>query len=137
MSEDDRLMEPPEMFRRPTDPAEPPPPLRSGDRITALHHEWARMHSGADAATVAGRLRNEVRSVASRITNRADHRLLGDLVRAVDAVAERCDALSERTANLEIIVDDLARILGEEVTQLRAAIESRAAEGSAGSPLPQ
>jgi hypothetical protein len=95
------------------------------------------MHSGADAATVAGRLRNEVRSVASRITNRADHRLLGDLVRAVDAVAERCDALSERTANLEIIVDDLARILGEEVTQLRAAIESRAAEGSAGSPLPQ
>ena len=59
-------------------------------------------------------------------------------MRAVDAVAERCDELSERAANLEVIVDDLARILGEEVTQLRAAVESRAAEGFAeSSPLRQ
>jgi hypothetical protein len=97
------------------------------------------MHtSPVEQATLGRRLRTKLRVAASRITNRADHRLLGYLVRAVDAVAERCDELSERAANLEVIVDDLARILGEEVTQLRAAVESKAAEDSAGSsPLRQ
>jgi hypothetical protein len=129
-------MEAPEMFRRPSDPPEPLPQIRASNPIGTLHTEWARMHSSPPEQTSPGRrLSKKVRLAASRMTNRADHRLLGDLVRAVDAVAERCDELSERAANLEVIVDDLARILGEEVTHLRAAAESRAPEGLAESSL--
>ena len=89
-----------------------------------LHTEWARLHAErAETEALGTRLRNRTRSVTSRIVGRADHRFLGDLVRAVDAIAARCDELSERVANLEHISDDTARVLGQELTQLRAAVE--------------
>ena len=44
-------------------------------------------------------------------------------MRAIDTIATRCDELSERVAGLEVTADDLARVLGEELTQLRAAVE--------------
>jgi len=112
------------MFRRPSDPSPPLEPLRGGNEIAELHRAWARMHPPSRGPeTLWRRLRGKWRSLSSRITNGDDRRLLGDLVRAVDAAAARCDTLSERVANLEVTVDDLARILGEEVTRLRAAVE--------------
>jgi hypothetical protein len=59
--------------------------------------------------------------------------MLGDLIRAIDAVATRCDELSDRVSSLEVSVDDMARILGEEVTRLRAAVEQSPSETARGS----
>jgi hypothetical protein len=116
--------EPPAMFRRPSDPAEPLPSLRSNQYIVKLHTEWARLHATpGETPTPSARLRGKARSAVSRLVGTADHQLLGDVVRAVDAIAGRCDELSDRVANLELTADDLARTLGQEITQLRAAVE--------------
>jgi hypothetical protein len=116
--------EPPVMFRRPSDPPEPLPSLRSNEHIVKLHREWARLHATPAASQApAARLRAKARSAVSRLLGTADHQLLGDVVRAVDAVAVRCDELSERVGNLELTSDDLARSLGEEITRLRASTE--------------
>jgi hypothetical protein len=48
---------------------------------------------------------------------------MGDVVRAVDAVAGRCDELSERIERLSTVTDDLARAVSEEITELRTAVE--------------
>ena len=135
MREDRSVTEPPAMFRRPTDPPDPLPPIRSSETITGLHAEWARQHAGpAPENTWSNRLRNKARAVRGRIGVGTDPQLLGDLVRAVDAVAARCDELSERASHLEIVVDDLARILGEEVTRLRAAVAKSSKTSAESSP---
>lgn len=114
---------PPEMFRRPSDPPGPLPPLRAGDEVGRLHTEWARIHPAtSDADNRAGRLRNRA-TVVARLARGADHRLIGDLIRAIDAIAGRVDELSERVNNLETITDDLAGALSEEVSQLRADVQ--------------
>ena len=128
------MIEPPAMFQRPSDPLPPLPPLRARRRDRSVAWWMDRIHAPSVAKpTFAQRLRSKLRSIRSRIVTGADHRLLGDLVRAVDAVAARCDELSERAVNCEIVVDDLARILGEEVTRLHAAVGERTSEGSTGS----
>lgn len=123
------MREPPEMFRRPSDPPEPLPPVRGSEAITALHNEWARLHAApAPAPTLSQRLRRTVRAQTARMGLGSDRKLLGDLIRAVDAVAARCDQLSDRVSNMEVTLDDLSRILGEEVTRLRVAVERDADE---------
>ncbi len=112
------------MFRRPTDPPAPLPPVRGGEQIVQMHVECARLHEASDETTSFARhLRARASSIASRVGGR-DRRFLGFVVRAVDDVATRCDELSQRVADLAISLDDLARTLGEEVTQLRAIVES-------------
>lgn len=116
--------EPPVMFRRPSDPPETLPSLRSNEHIVKLHTEWARLHETPAASRASSaRVRTKARSVVSRLLGTADHQLLGDVVRAVDAIAVRCDELSERVGNLELTSDDLARSLGQEITRLRASVE--------------
>ena len=128
---------PPVMFRRPSDPPEPLPSLRSSEHIVRLHTEWARLHATlAESEALSARLRATARSAASRLVGGDDHQLLGDVVRAVDAIAGRCDELSERLANLELTADDLARSLGQEITQLRAAVERTTGQGSGKSTPP-
>jgi hypothetical protein len=119
------------MFRRPSDPPELPVPIRGSEAITALHAEWARLHAAPVASgSLVERLRRTVRAQTSRIGLGNDRKLSGDLIRAVDAVAARCDDLSDRVSNLEVTLDDLTLILGEEVTRLRAAVERIEAEAS-------
>ncbi len=114
----------PGMFRRPTDPPDPLPPLRAGETIADMHAEWARLHRESnEASTLADRLRNRMNSYASRL-GRTDRHLWGKIVRAVDDVATRCDELAQRVNDLAVSVDDLARTVGEEVTQLRVTTES-------------
>jgi tetrahydromethanopterin S-methyltransferase subunit B len=58
-----------------------------------------------------------------RLTGGTDHRYIGDVIRAVDIIALRCDELSERVTQLAMSADDVARVLCEEVTELRAVVE--------------
>ncbi len=60
--------------------------------------------------------------------------MIGDLIRAVDAVAARCDEISERLAQQQIVLNDAVTILGEELTRLRA--ESAPLVGRARQPSP-
>jgi hypothetical protein len=118
------VTEPPSMFRRPSDPVEQLAPLRSGDSIVSMHAEWARLHAETTpGANLGHRIKRKARTYATRLGIVADRRLLGDVIRALDAVAARCDELSDRVNNIEITVDDVSRILGEEVTRLRATVE--------------
>jgi hypothetical protein len=111
------------MFRFPTDPPEPLPALQGGEHIVQLHAEWARRHATSPAdASLARRVSSRAKGVGVRLTG-ADDRILADLVRAVDAVAARCDELSQRVSNLAMTTDDLARSLGEEVTELRTIVK--------------
>ena len=128
------MKEPPTMFRRPSDPPEPPLPLASSDTITTMHTEWARVHAAtASTVTMRQRMARKVRARTARMGIGTDRKMLGDLIRAIDAVATRCDELSDRVSSLEVSVDDMARILGEEVTRLRAVVEQSLSETARGS----
>jgi hypothetical protein len=112
------------MFRRPTDPPAPLEPLRVRSTIVEMHAEWARMHRiSNENASFAHRVRNKAILLRSRV-GRADRHLLGYVVRAVDDVATRCDELAQRLNDVAISVDDLARTLGEDVSRIRAELES-------------
>lgn len=118
------MNEPPGMFRRPTDPPAPLPPLRAGNSIVDMHAQWARMHqSASENASFVRRLRSKAVSLRSRIGG-ADRNLLGQMVRAVDDVAARCDELAQQVSDLAISLDDLARTVGADVIRLRAEMES-------------
>jgi hypothetical protein len=121
------VTDPPAMFRRPADPPERPDPVRGSDTIRELHSRWAHLHSPATSpGTVRERIVRLARVRAARLGLGCDPELLGDLVRALDAVAGRCDELSDRVHDLEIVVADVARIFGEEVTRLRASVALQA-----------
>jgi len=134
------MNDPPTTFRRPTDPPDPLPSIRGSDHVVRLHKEWARIHANADlpaSRTLSRRLRDKTRGVASRFGTGNHDQLLGDLVRAVDALAARCDELSDRVANLEVSVDDVVRTFGPELTQLRAAAEQQLDESPGRTTPPQ
>jgi len=115
--------EPPRMFRMPTDPPEPLPPLSADESMVRLHREWARNHEPSRSAHFGSRLRGRARAVRLRLSPTITDRYMGDVVRAVDAIARRCDELSERLTRLSVVTDDLARSASEEVTELRTIIE--------------
>ena len=128
--------EPPGMFRRPSDPSEPLRPLGGNEHIVRMHSDWARLHATPSApATLGARIRQRARAATVRLARSASRdELLADLIRAVDAVAARCDGLSGQVERLEAVADDLARVLGEEVTQLRAAVKRLEAQRAEGPP---
>ena len=126
---------PPQMFSRPTDAPEPLPPIRSGEHVSALHTQWARRHSQEPATTSSWRRTvRRARARLQRSVGGADAELLGDLVRAVDALAARCDEMAARLSNQEVLVAELARTLGMEVTRLRATVERLIAQGAEREP---
>jgi hypothetical protein len=70
-----------------------------------------------------------VRALSAKIGLGYDPNFVGELVRALDAIAVRCDQLADRVSDLEMSIDDLSGALGEEVTRLRAAVD-RTSPGS-------
>jgi hypothetical protein len=60
------------------------------------------------------------------VANRAgsvDREIVADLIRAIDALALRCDELTDRLEHQNIVLDDAVTIFGEEMTRLRAESE--------------
>jgi hypothetical protein len=86
-------------------------------------HALRRFRDAASAwraRPARGRLR--ARAWAGRVSGRSDRRLLDAVTDATDAIAGRCDVVMERLAAEEAVVADVARALGEELTQLRVEV---------------
>ena len=64
----------------------------------------------------------KARSLADRGLGRPDREVMANLIRAVDAVAARCDELLERLTSQQVSIDDMATIYGEELTRMRAEL---------------
>jgi hypothetical protein len=128
------------MFRRPTDAPDALLPIRGSELLSIVHTKWACMHAPAEVPAAHGwqRILRRSRQVGARVMGRNDHHLLGDLIRAVDAVAARCDDLAVRVETLSTNVDDIARTYGEDLTQARADLErlreQRSDEGPEAAP---
>jgi hypothetical protein len=117
------IEQPPEMFDRPTEAPPPLVPVQSSEHVTTMHMEWARRDVASTAKTSPWRrVIRKTRSTADRMLGRADNQMMGDLIRAIDAVAVRCDELSDRVARQEILIADMASSLGQELTRLRAVV---------------
>ncbi len=113
------------MLSRTTDAPDALEPIRASDLVGRLHTAWQRA-AGRDTGppdAPSGRLRAKSRAGIERIRGRADHELIGDLIRAVDAIAARCDEIcAGRLSHQEIVTSEVAQALGQEVTRLRAAV---------------
>jgi len=121
------------MFKRPSDVKVPFPPLRHSPEITKLHREWIIRIVPPAKPSVGQRAIRVVRRVANR-TGSVDREIIADVIRAIDALANRCDELSDRLEHQHIVLDDAVTILGEEITRLRAASDPLAGEDGGATP---
>lgn len=126
---------PPAMFLRPADVPEPLTPLRSGPDVAQLHRAWSALSltGPQQPASIWRRLLRRARTYLNRGLGNPDRALMADLIRAVDAVAARCDELTDRLSNQHVVVADVATIFGEDLTRLRAEL-ARVAERAATPP---
>jgi hypothetical protein len=104
---------PPKLLARPADAPEPFTHLRGQDVIGSLHSVWA---ASFGPSSLPGRLRRRTLGV------RRERELIGSLIRAVDAVALRCDEIADRLASQEALVEEVVASYGEDMTQLRVAL---------------
>ncbi len=112
--------ETPRMFKRSADLADPLRALRHGAEITKLHREWLIRIVPPKKPTAGQRGIRVVRRVLNRWQS-VDREIIADVIRAIDALALRCDELADRLEHQRIVLDDAVTILGEEVTRVRAA----------------
>ncbi len=136
-------MDAPPLIRRPVGGSPPPPPVREDPDVVAVHQEWARIHAaetdtkggrpsaGAGAGAGAG-IRTMARSRLAAVAagalgpaQRDDRALIGDLIRATDALARRCDELGGRLAELEALVEEVVAVVSEDLVQVRALLTPR------------
>jgi hypothetical protein len=111
----------PRMFQRASDVPDPMPSVRHGEQVATLHRKWVGV-----AEVVAGEttsFRDRAGRVLRRLTGRGsfgiDRVMMSDIIRAIDAVAQRCDDISERLAHQDVLVNDVVTIFGEELTRIR------------------
>ena len=129
--------QPPVLLQHP--PAAHPPlsSIQQGEEVSRIHREWARVSAGPSPATTAeapgpvqtGGVRAKVRArVATAAAEAAmpaqqeDRALIGDLIRATDALARRLDDVTARVVSLEALVEEVVTVLGSELTHIRAAL---------------
>ena len=120
----------PLVLSRPPDPAPPLPPVRQSPDVAAIHAAWTRVHAEDNAhAAIGPGIRGRVRArVAARsaasvgAAQRDDRALIGDLIRATDVLAGRCDELANRVADLEALVEEIVCVVSEDLTHLRATL---------------
>lgn|GEM_PF-4008723 len=135
------LGRPPDVLAEPAAPNPLPPPIHEADEVTTLHTNWARLAAGGGEeppqAQVAGggRVRAKVRArvAAATAANAAtaqsqDRGLVGDLIRAVDAIAQRVDDLGARLNRLERLVQVVFDTLSEDLVRVLVAVD-RSNEG--------
>jgi hypothetical protein len=123
----------PRMFQRPSDVPDPLSSVRHGGYVATLHREWTGIATSIEGEGTSWRHR--FARLARRLTGRGslgvDRVMIANLIRAIDAVAERCDILTERLANQEFVVDDAVNIFGEELTRIRVQLTA-ITDGSTG-----
>ena len=128
----------PTVLSRPPGPGAPLPSVQQGDEVGAVHRAWADAHAAregaAKAAATAGsgggldavkaRLKARISSAAaSGLPDQdADRQVVGDLIRAVDALAHRIDELGGRLMALEQLVEEVVVVASEDLTRVRAAL---------------
>jgi hypothetical protein len=113
--------EPPAMLRHAIDAAPRLDPIQGGDAVASMHQTWARI---AAAHRGDGGLRHRVERLVPGLSGevRDDRELIGDLIRAADALAARCDELAERVMTLEAALAEMIEVFGADLTRLRAAV---------------
>ena len=114
---------------RPAEPAPLLPPVRQSADVAAIHAAWSRVHAAERERTAAGtgiraraRARTSARASAVGAAQRDDRALIGDLIRATDVLAVRCDELADRVADLESLVEEIVCVVSEDLTHLRALL---------------
>jgi hypothetical protein len=124
----------PSMFKRSADVPDPLPSIRHAEPLAQLHREWIRISTplAGQSTSPWHRLVRLGRRIAS--PGGVDREMIADLIRAIDAVAARCDEIADRLGHQQIVVDDMANIFGEELTRLRAESASFIGAGSESSP---
>ncbi len=118
------LEAPPVMFDLPSDAPPPLPSIRGGSEVTRIHDQWRHLNATRvpPGSSLIPRQIHRVRSLAHRFLGRSDHEFLADLTRAVDAVAARCDEISDQLSRQQLLTQNIAESLGQELTRLRALI---------------
>jgi hypothetical protein len=126
----------PSMFRRAADVHDPLPPVREADDVVKLHREWIRISMPPAGQSTAWwpRLTRLLRRITRGGPGAVDREMIADLIRAIDAVAARCDVIADRLDHQNVVVNDAVTIFGEELTRLRA--DSAPALGDTGRPPP-
>jgi hypothetical protein len=127
----------PRLLSRRADPLPLPPALHDAEVVASLHLKWAQLagigqgasplgsSDASDAAGGGGGVRAKVRArvvAAARADAAADRGLIGDLIRAVDAVAARVDEVTARVGNLELLVQEVLDRLSEDLVRVQAAL---------------
>ena len=136
--------EPPGLLGRPVDGSPPPPPIRESAELSAVHEGWVRVHAGDDRSGGAqtglrAQARQRLASLAADAVGkdqRDDRALIGSLIRAVDALAQRNDELSGRLAQLETLVGEVIDVLGRDLTVVRAVLDDLPHTGAGVAPPP-
>ncbi len=109
----------PRMFKRSADLSDRLEALRHSAEFSRLHSEWLIRIVPPVKPSVGQRGIRVVRRILNRWQS-VDREIIADVIRAIDALALRCDELSDRLEHQRIVLDDAVTILGEEVTRVRA-----------------
>lgn len=140
---------PPRLLGRPAAPTPLPPSLGQSEAIAQLHRRWAQLHGAPApapapapaapspppdaeraerAAPAAPRIPGVRAKVRARVATaaagvqQADRAMTGDLVRAVDALAQRIDEIAARVGELEALVQEVVDTVSEDLVRLRVAL---------------
>jgi hypothetical protein len=98
-----------------------PRPIQRLRKRPTLHVRWAGLRQ-ADSRVVRGR--RKLAAGARLLFGTSDAVLIGDLIRAIDTLADRCDELTSRLARQELVTSEVAGVLGEDVARLQATVAS-------------
>jgi hypothetical protein len=110
----------PEMYSRPTEVPEPLTPIQASREVSDLHTKWAALHGGNEE--LASRAHRKLLRAVRRILGRSDDVLIGDLIRAIDVLAIRCDELAHGVERVDTVVAEIAGTLGQDVARLQAQV---------------
>jgi hypothetical protein len=108
------------MYSRPTEVPDQLSPVRASREVSDLHAKWAGLHAASEGPAV--RARQKLLGTIHRVLGRSDDVLVGDLIRAVDVLAARCDELANRMERIEAVVADIAGPLGQDVARLQLQV---------------